>query len=130
MSQIKHASAAHVTSTKTFHDVFIWFASPGVAPYTDFLVKWGHTLIGLSLIAGLMVRLSSAFGILLMAIYSLAHLDFPYVDSLVNFTLRSGRSARRPPIGPEKGRVMSTGSWTRYPAVHSTEPRAASARSS
>jgi thiosulfate dehydrogenase [quinone] large subunit len=80
-------AAGFLASTKTFHDVFVWFASPGILPYTDFLVKWGHTLIGLSLIVGLMVRLSSAFGVLLMAIYYLAHLDFPYVDSQVNFIM-------------------------------------------
>ena len=80
-------AAGFLTHTKTFHDVFAWFATPGIAPYTDFLVKWGHTLIGLSLIAGLLVRMSGVFGLLLMAVYYFAHLDFPYVDSPVNFIM-------------------------------------------
>ena len=32
----------------TFHDFFARFATPAVLPYTDFLMKWGHLLIGLS----------------------------------------------------------------------------------
>lgn len=81
------SAAGFLANTKTFHAIFAWFAAPGIVPYTDFLVKWGHTLIGLSLAFGLLVRVSGAFGILLMAVYYLAHLDFPYVDSHVNFIM-------------------------------------------
>lgn len=81
------SAAGFLANTKTLHAVFAWFAAPGIVPYTDFLVKWGHTLIGLSLAFGLLVRVSGAFGILLMAVYYVAHLDFPYVDSPVNFIM-------------------------------------------
>ena len=79
--------AGFLAGTKTFHDQLAWFALPAIAPYTTFLVKWGHTLIGLSLISGCLVRLSSPFGVLLMAIYYCAHMDWPYVDSHVNFIM-------------------------------------------
>lgn len=83
----KFSATAFLEHTKTFHDFFAWFASPGIVPYTDFLVEWGHTLIGLSLLAGLMVRVSSVFGVLLMITYYFAHMDFPYIESNVNFIM-------------------------------------------
>jgi thiosulfate dehydrogenase (quinone) large subunit len=79
--------AGFLAGTKTFHDQLAWFAIPAIAPYTTFLVKWGHTLIGLSLISGCMVRLSSPFGIFLMAIYYCAHMDWPYIEGHVNFIM-------------------------------------------
>lgn len=74
-------------TTKTFHGLFQFFSQPAIAPVTSFLVAYGHLLIGLSLLSGLMVRVSSAFGIGLMAIYWMAHLDFPYVSDTTNFLL-------------------------------------------
>lgn len=79
--------SAFLAGTKTFHDQLAWFALPAIAPYTTFLVKWGHTLIGLSLLSGCMVRWSSPFGVLLMAIYYCAHMDWPYIESQVNFIM-------------------------------------------
>jgi uncharacterized membrane protein YphA (DoxX/SURF4 family) len=63
-----------VQHTKTFHDVFAVFTTPAMAPITTFMVEYGHLLIGLSLLTGLMVRVSAAFGILLMVIYWFAHM--------------------------------------------------------
>lgn len=68
-------------STKTFHDQFAFFTTPAMAPITSFLVEYGHLLIGLSLLLGLMVRVSAAFGILLMGVYWMAHMDWPYVEN-------------------------------------------------
>ncbi len=79
--------AAFLAGTKTFHDELAWFSSPAIAPYATFLVKWGHTLIGLSLVFGCMVRLSCPFGVLLMAVYYCAHMDWPYIESHVNFIM-------------------------------------------
>ena len=45
----------------------------------------GHLLIGLSLLVGLMVRVSAAFGILLMLIYWMAHMDWPFIENRNNF---------------------------------------------
>jgi thiosulfate dehydrogenase [quinone] large subunit len=71
--------------TKTFHDVFVVFTTPAIAPLTTFLVGYGHLLIGLSLLVGLMVRVSAAFGVLLMLVYWMAHMDWPFIENRNNF---------------------------------------------
>jgi thiosulfate dehydrogenase [quinone] large subunit len=81
------SAAEFLEHTKTFHGLFAWFALPAITPYVTFLVKWGHLLIGLSLVSGLLVRVSGVCGMALLAVYYLAHLDFPYVESHVNFIL-------------------------------------------
>jgi len=73
--------------TKTFHDVFVVFTTPTMAPITTFLVEYGHLLIGLSLLTGLMVRVSASFGILLMVIYWFAHMDWPFIENSNNFII-------------------------------------------
>jgi thiosulfate dehydrogenase [quinone] large subunit len=70
--------------TKTFHNVFVVFTTPTMAPVTTFLVEYGHLLIGLSLLTGLMVRVSAAFGVVLMGIYWMAHMDWPFVENTNN----------------------------------------------
>jgi thiosulfate dehydrogenase [quinone] large subunit len=66
---------------KIFPEMFAWFGSPAVVPYVDFLVQWGHLLIGVSLILGICVRLSSGFGAMMMILYYLPRLDFPMVGA-------------------------------------------------
>ena len=73
--------------TKTFHNVFVVFTTPTMAPITTFLVEYGHLLIGLSLLTGLMVRVSASFGILLMVIYWFAHMDWPFIENSNNFII-------------------------------------------
>jgi len=70
--------------TKTFHDYFVVFTTPTMAPITTFLVEYGHVLIGLSLLTGLMVRVSASFGVLLMIIYWFAHMDWPFIENKNN----------------------------------------------
>jgi thiosulfate dehydrogenase [quinone] large subunit len=81
----KFSAAAFLAHTKTFHDFFAYFATPAVLPVTDFLVEWGHFLIGLSLLSGLLVRVSAPLGVLLMGTYYFAHMDFPFIESKLNF---------------------------------------------
>jgi thiosulfate dehydrogenase [quinone] large subunit len=71
--------------TKTWHDVFVVFTTPTMAPITTFLVEYGHLLIGLSLLTGLMVRVSASFGVLLMVVYWFAHMDWPFIENTNNF---------------------------------------------
>jgi len=71
--------------TKTFHDVFVVFTTPTMAPVTTLLVEYGHLLIGLSLLLGLMVRVSAAFGVVLMIVYWFAHMDWPFIENTNNF---------------------------------------------
>ena len=80
-------AASFLAGTKTFHFLYAPLVGSSWMPFIDFCVKWGHVLIVLSLVTGLMVRVSSVFGILLMLVYWTAHLDFPYVSSPLNFLL-------------------------------------------
>lgn len=77
--------AGFLSHTKTFHDVFAPLTSPAVAPPLTFLVEYGHLLIGLSLISGLLVRASAPFAIMLMLLYWAAHMDYPYIESVNNY---------------------------------------------
>jgi thiosulfate dehydrogenase [quinone] large subunit len=81
--------AGFLNSTKTFHGLYSQFTGPEIAPVLTFLVGYGHLLIGLSLLVGLMVRVSAAFGILLMLLYWTAHMDFPYISDTNNFIVDS-----------------------------------------
>ena len=72
-------------STKTFHDLFAVFTAPAIAPLVSFLVAWGHLLIGLSLLFGLMVRVSAVCGVALLLMYWMAHMDWPFVENKNNF---------------------------------------------
>lgn len=74
-------SAGYLAGAKTFAGFYTWLAQPGIMPVIDFTNKWGLTLLGISLILGLGVRLSSVLGALLMALYYLPILDFPYPNA-------------------------------------------------
>ena len=73
--------------TKTFHALYAPLTNPAIAPILTFLVEYGHLLIGLSLISGLLVRVSAPFGIMLMLVYWTAHMDFPYIGDVNSFLL-------------------------------------------
>lgn len=76
-----------LSHTKTFHGLFVLFTTPTMAPITTFLVEYGHLLIGLSLLTGLMVRVSAGFGVCLMLIYWMAHMDWPFIENTNNLIL-------------------------------------------
>jgi peptidoglycan/LPS O-acetylase OafA/YrhL/uncharacterized membrane protein YphA (DoxX/SURF4 family) len=73
-----------LTAPGVFHDLFKILASPPHAAAISFLVTYGHFLIGLSLLVGLMVRISASFGILLLILYWLVGLENPGVEVLNN----------------------------------------------
>jgi len=81
------SAATFLAHTKTFHDIYAPLTSPAIAPILTFLVKWGHLLIGLSLVSGLLVRISGCFGVALLLTYWTAHMDFPYIESQVNLLI-------------------------------------------
>lgn len=74
-------AAGYLAGAKTFAGFYLWLAQPGIMPFIDFTNKWGLTLLGISLILGLGVRLASVLGALLMALYYLPILDFPYPNT-------------------------------------------------
>jgi thiosulfate dehydrogenase (quinone) large subunit len=78
------SAASFLAHTKTFHDLYAPLTSPAIAPILTFLVSWGHLLIGLSLVSGLLVRVSGVFGVALLLTYWTAHMNFPYIETHVN----------------------------------------------
>src|SRR3989344_6362821 len=68
-----------LANAKTFPGFYAWLAAPGNIGWINFLNEWGLTLIGISLILGLGVRLSSILGIALMLLYYFPVLEFPEV---------------------------------------------------
>jgi thiosulfate dehydrogenase [quinone] large subunit len=72
------SAAGYLNGAKTFAGFYGWLASPGVLPVVNFVNEWGLTLLGVSLILGLGVRLSSILGAVLMLLYYVPIIDFPY----------------------------------------------------
>lgn len=72
------SSAGYLKGAKTFVGFYQWLASPGILPIVNSVNEWGLTLLGISLILGIAVRLSSVLGAVLMLLYFLPILDFPY----------------------------------------------------
>lgn len=74
-----------LSHTKTFHDIYEPLTNDRLAPILTFLVEYGHLLIGLSLIFGLLVRVSAPFAIAMMLLYWTAHMDYPYIENANNY---------------------------------------------
>jgi thiosulfate dehydrogenase [quinone] large subunit len=117
--------AGFLNSTKTFHGLFAPLTTPGVVNVVSFLVAYGHLLIGLSLLSGLLVRVSSIFGIAIMLIYWMAHMDFPYisdpnnllVDEHIVYALVLGLL-----IATHAGHIFGLDGWVgRQQAVHANK---------
>ena len=72
------SAAGYLRDAKTFVGFFQWLTNPGILPIVNFVNEWGLTLLGISLILGIGVRLSSILGAILMLFYYFPILDFPY----------------------------------------------------
>lgn len=72
------SAAGYLRGAKTFTDFYQWLLQPNILPVVNFMNEWGLTLLGISLIAGVFVRLSSFLGAFLMLLYYFPMLDFPY----------------------------------------------------
>jgi len=75
------SAAGYLNNAKTFTALFQWFARPDILPVINFINEWGLAFLGVSLILGLFVRLSSILGAALMMLYYFPVLQFPYVSS-------------------------------------------------
>ena len=73
------SAAGYLRGVKTFTGFYDWLLTPTILPTVNFINEWGLTLLGVSLILGIFVRLSSVLGAALMILYYLPILDFPYV---------------------------------------------------
>jgi len=70
-----------LNGAKTFSSFYAWFALPSNIGWVNLLNEWGLTLIGIALILGIATRLASYAGIMLMALYYIPGLSFPYVNN-------------------------------------------------
>jgi thiosulfate dehydrogenase [quinone] large subunit len=67
-----------------FHPFFSILADPALAQIIGPLVPYGHLFIGLSLLSGLMVRVSASIGFVVMMLYLLVGMQAPDLNVLVN----------------------------------------------
>ena len=99
-------ASGYLENAGTFSGFFEWLASPQNITWINFLNEWGQIAIGAALILGIFVNYASFFGALMMALYYLPVLDFPFVKNgfliddhiiyalafLLLIRLRAGRS--------------------------------------
>lgn len=69
----------YLMGAKTFSGFYAWLALPQNIGWVNFLNEWGLTLLGISLILGIGVRLFSVFGAIIMLLYYFPVLEFPRV---------------------------------------------------
>lgn len=74
------SAAFYLKDAQTFPGFYHWLTQPGLIGFVSFINEWGLTLLGLSLILGLGVRLSSWLGAALMLLYYFPVLKFPYLE--------------------------------------------------
>lgn len=74
-------AAGYLKGAQTLTPLYQWLASPQNIPWVNFLNEWGLTLIGIALILGIFVRFASVSGILMMILYYIPILKFPFAGS-------------------------------------------------
>ena len=74
-------ASGYLAGAKNFTGFYQWLASPAILPITNFLNEWGLTLLGVALILGVFVRISSLLGAGMMLLYYLVILEFPYPNA-------------------------------------------------
>ncbi len=75
------SAAFYFKDAQTFAGLYKLFLNPNILPIVNFLNEWGLTLLGIALILGIFVRLSSILGIMLMILYYLPILKIPYPNA-------------------------------------------------
>lgn len=73
------SAAGYLNSAQSLGGLYHWLASPGILPVINFMNQWGLLLLGISLILGLFIRVSTILGSVLMVLYYIPILHFPYV---------------------------------------------------
>jgi|SRR3989344_2311428 len=73
-------SKGFLENAQTFSGFFDWLAQPQNLQWVDMANAWGQALIGAGLMLGVFTTLSAAAGVLLMFLYYLPGLDFPFVE--------------------------------------------------
>lgn len=73
------SAEGYLNTAKTFSGFYAWLTQPGLLSVVNFLNEWGLTLLGVSLILGVFVRLSGILGAILMVLYYFPGLSFPMI---------------------------------------------------
>lgn len=73
------SAGGYLEHARTFANFYHWLASPALLPIINVINIWSLTLLGLSLIFGIFVRLSGWMGAALMLFYYFPVLSFPMV---------------------------------------------------
>jgi len=74
------SAVGYLKGARTFAGFYQWLAQPGLIGVVNFMNEWGLTILGVSLILGIGVRLSSILGAILMLLYYFPVADFPFVE--------------------------------------------------
>ncbi len=69
VSDPNFSAAGYLAGAKILTGFYHWLASPGILPVVNFVNEWGLTLLGISLIFGFGVRISSKLGVLQMILF-------------------------------------------------------------
>ncbi len=72
----KWSAEGYIKSAKNFQELYFWLLRPEILPIISQVNKWALILLGVSLIFGVFVRLSSYLGVVLMLLYYFV-LPFP-----------------------------------------------------
>ena len=75
------SAEGYLKGAKTFTGFYQWLLSPDILPAINFINEWGLTLLGISLILGVFVRVSAPLGAALMLLYYFPILQFPYPNT-------------------------------------------------
>lgn len=73
------SAAGYLKGAKTFPELYNMLLQPNIIPAINFINEWGLTLLGVSLLLGIAVRLSSFLGAVMMLLYYFPILAFPLV---------------------------------------------------
>lgn len=82
LSKITHpnwSAAGYLQNASTFPSFYQFLTQPNLLPYINVLNEWSLTFLGLSLLFGIGLRLSTKLGALLMLLYYFPVLQFPYI---------------------------------------------------
>lgn len=73
------SAEGYLKGAKTLPEFYNLLLQPSILPIVNFINEWGLTLLGISFLLGIAVRLSSRLGAALMLLYYLPALTFPLV---------------------------------------------------
>lgn len=75
------SAEGYLKGAKTLPELYNFLLQPAILPFINFINEWGLTLLGVSLLLGIFVRLSTKLGALLMLLYYIPILNFPYAGA-------------------------------------------------